>query len=233
MAVGGDGGAGGVAQREGVDLSCQTLAPRGGAPSLPPRPPVRAPRCPIEIAGFGVVSLCSLHPFFFFVSTALSRPPIARSLATLRASVLHLALLSRLSLVHRSPRRTASGATMVRPRTFSHPRGWLSKLSFETCTFVARALARATSHLEPLHFNHILVEVRTWKRTSRATWNSFSRDGPPDGDEQRDPRAVPTSTSKSDPCLHLPLSPHLPIFLSIELLFQSATSFVFLLPSLP
>lgn len=54
----------GVAQREGVDLSCQTLAPRGGAPSLPPRLPARAPRCPIEITGFGVVSLRSLHPFF-------------------------------------------------------------------------------------------------------------------------------------------------------------------------
>jgi len=63
----------GAAQREGVDLSCQTLAPRGGAPSLPPRPAARAPRCPIEIAGFRVVSLRSA-PSFLVTTTLPSRP---------------------------------------------------------------------------------------------------------------------------------------------------------------
>lgn len=117
-------------KREGVDLSCQTLAPRGGAPSLPPRLPTRTPRCPIEIAGFGVVSLCPLHL------------PSLHSAHPLRASTLHLALLA-LHLVHR-PREPPAAVlrfTLARFRTLG---GWLSKLSFETCTFVAltRSLAR-------------------------------------------------------------------------------------------
>lgn len=121
MAVGGDGG--GWWKREGVDLSCQTLAPRGGAPSLP-RPPARTPRCPIEIAGFGVVSLCSppsLLPFSPFRSLS---PRLTHSLA-------HSLSLSFSSNVPRPftrlssrqapcpPPRTAGGVTL-RPCTFSH-----------------------------------------------------------------------------------------------------------------
>lgn len=96
MAVGGDGG--GWWKREGVDLSCQTLAPRGGAPSLP-RPPVRTPRCPIEIAGFGGVSLCSppsLLPFSPFRSLSQTHS-LALSLSLFlfqRASTLHPTFLS-------------------------------------------------------------------------------------------------------------------------------------------
>lgn len=146
MAVGGDGWRG-KQKREGVDLSCQTLAPRGGAPLLPPRLPARTPKVSNRDSGFQ-------GSFSLFLSLSLPS-----SLLRLCALVWCLSIFRPVL-----PPVRGSGTHF----TFAHfPRGgWLSKLSFETCTFVALTLSRTSG---ALYFNHILRENGT------DTWNSFSR----------------------------------------------------------
>jgi len=107
------------------------------------------PRCPIEIAGFRVVSLSfSLSPFLLLSSDCVHSFGVSRSFVR----------FSLPSIV----RGSGTHFTFAR-----FPRGgWLSKLSFETCTFVALTLSRTSG---ALYFNHILRENGT------DTWNSFSR----------------------------------------------------------
>lgn len=159
-------------KREGVDLSCQTLAPHRegvGCPFASTTTTDAHPKVSNRDSGFwGSLPLCP--PPSVFPPSLPS--PFGATLLVLRPFTLALLSLSTLSTVLAN---LAGDDVTLHPCTFSHPRGVVLETQFRNL-HICRPDALARGRRPGPYILTIFSERRErGRRTFRASWNSFSR----------------------------------------------------------